>query len=136
MNEISSTTASDSTTPQNSQKSAVSKLLIASFTLLGLVILVTAYFVWQNYTLGNQIDVAKAEEQKYQSQIDILKSDPQVRAAEILANQKDSIAKSIEKSNAAKYVRELDQLHKDYGITFNGFSYSQNKVSTAVTSQK
>lgn len=96
----------------------------------------TAYLYWQNSQLDAKIAELKGKTQEYQSKIEILKKDPLVRSWELFFGQKDSMSKAITKSNAAIYIREMDKIEKDFGFYFNGFTFSQDKISTGVSAQK
>jgi len=111
-------------------------MIYVSFAVAAAVILVTGYFYWQNSQLDSRIAEVQAKTQEYQSRIDVLKKDPIVRAGELFSGQRDVIAKAIAKSNAATYVREMDRIQKDFGIYFDGFSFAQGKITTALIAQK
>jgi outer membrane murein-binding lipoprotein Lpp len=94
------------------------------------VFVATGYFYWQNSIIDAKIEEVRAKTAEYQSKIDTLKKDPNVRAGELFASQKDAISRSITRSNAANYIREMGTIEKEYGFFFNGFSFSKDKVTT------
>ncbi len=101
-----------------------------------MVFLSTAFFYWENRRMDAKIQDIRSKTQEYQEQIEVLKKDPNVRAWELFFGQKDAISRSINKSNAANYIREMEKIEKDFGLYFNGFSFSQDRISTGVTVQK
>lgn len=78
----------------------------------------------------------RAKTQEYQRKIDVLKADSLVRAGELFIGQKEALSRSIDRSNAAKYVRELEKMQKEFGFFFTGFSYFQDKITTSVMAPK
>lgn len=118
------------------KKSNSGTLYVISIIIASLVVFSTAYFYWENSRMDSKIVEATAKTQEYQTKIEVLKNDPNIRAGQLFAAQKDNISKSITKSNAAVYIRELDKIEKENGFFFNGFNFSMNKISTAVTAQK
>jgi hypothetical protein len=140
MHDISSTeTLKDAGSLQEKASSGMSsskKTTYISGIFLLIICSLTGFLFWQQRTIEAKIQSTQSQLSEYQSKITLLKSDPQVRASEILATQKDVIEKTIEKSNAARYIRELTTLSSLYGVAFNGFTFSQNKVSTTAVAQK
>ncbi|MDD2745755.1 MAG: hypothetical protein PHU93_04415 [Candidatus Gracilibacteria bacterium] len=96
----------------------------------------TAYLYWQNSKMDTKIAEIQMKTQEYQTKIELLKKDPIVRSGEIFFGQKENMSKAIDKSNAAVYIREMDKIEKDFGFYFNGFTFSQDKISTGVSAQK
>jgi hypothetical protein len=126
MHDISSTeTLKDADSLQEKASSGMSsskKTTYISGIFLLIICSLTGFLFWQQRTIEAKIQSTQSQLSEYQSKITLLKSDPQVRASEILATQKDVIEKTIEKSNAARYIRELTTLSSLYGVAFNGFT--------------
>jgi len=96
----------------------------------------TAFFFWENSRMDAKIQDIRSKTQEYQEQIEVLNKDPNVRAWELFFVQKDTISRSINQSNAANYIREMEKIEKDFGLYFNGFSFSKDKIATSVVAQK
>ncbi len=110
--------------------------LILSVVVFLVVIGLSGFFSWQNSLLGSQISDIRGKTSEYQTKANVLKSDPLVRSGELFAGQKDILAKAIDTSNAAIYVREMQKMQKDFGFYFNGFSFAQNKVTSSIVATK
>lgn len=122
------------TPTQNKPKNGL--LFTLSVVMAMVVASSTAYLYWQNSKLDTQISELQMKTQEYQSKIELLKKDPIVRSGEIFFGQKENMSKAIDKSNAAIYIREMDKIEKDFGFYFNGFTFSQDKISTGLSAQK
>jgi len=128
---------SNPTSPvSNSQKSKHGLSFIISLITAIFVAAATGYLYWQNSKLDTQISEVQAKTQEYQSKIEVLKKDPIVRSGEIFFGQKENMSRAITKSNAAIYIREMDKIEQEFGFYFNGFTFSQDKISTGVSAQK
>jgi DNA-binding MurR/RpiR family transcriptional regulator len=90
-----------------------------------LMLLATGYYYWTNYQAQKVLEGIYAEKSGYDTQIQVLKSNPEILAAEILLTKEEELKKTIEQSNPAIYLRELDRIYKAKGIYFEGFSYSK-----------
>lgn len=100
------------------------------------VFLSTVFFYWENSRMDAKIQDIRTKTQEYQGQIEVLKKDPIVRAWELFFGQREALSWSINKSNAANYVREMQKIEKEFGLYFNGFSFSQDRITTSIMSQK
>lgn len=130
------TEPNDAKTPEPRTKSNEGPMYVLSIIIALAVSASTGYFYWENGRMDAKISEVHAKTQEYQTQIDVLKKDPNVRAGELFFGQKEAISQTIAKSNAANYIREMDTIEKDFGFYFNGFTFTQDKISTAVTAQK
>lgn len=109
--------------------------LVSGLVFIG-VIALSGFFYWKNTDMDRIIAENRTKTQEYQRKIDVLKADPLVRAGELFIGQKEALSRSIDRSNAAKYVRELEKMQKEFGFFFTGFSFFQDKINTSVMAPK
>lgn len=131
--EVASRDMETSTTPGDLKKQTFQ--ILGSGFFIGTLVL-TGYYYWSNNAAKNELMEIEAKTASYQSQVNELKADPSVLSAEVLMTQKDAIVKTIEQSNPAIYLRELEAIYKDQGVSFRSFNFSKNKVTTVLVVQR
>lgn len=117
-------------------KPSIPVVTIAAATFFTAVISLTGYFFYTNTSLETAIASEKKRAAEYETSIAALKRDSAVQAAEVLSKAKPEIIKNIESSVASNYVRELDRIHKEYLVQFNGFAYLAGRVTTSIVAEK
>ena len=102
----------DASTKVEGGKVAVKYPIFIAGSFLVFIVLVTGYYYWTNYQAEKVLDQINSEKAEYESKIQVLKSNPDILAAEILMTKEAEIKKTIELSNPAIYIRELERIYK------------------------
>lgn len=118
------------------QKKPLARVFVVSVTLLVAVLALTGYFAYRNYSLDADIANEQNRLAGYEASIQALSQDPGVQAMDLLRKAKPEILKTMDRSNVAKYVRELDELRTKYSVNFTGFNFANNAVSTTVNAPR
>lgn len=102
-----------------------------SIAISAVVISVTAFLYI--YSMSIEKDTAQYMDSKseYEQRISELKSNKEVASYDIVKNAKQGIEKSIERSEAQKYISEIYALKSKYSIEFTWFSFDWENISTS-----
>ena len=120
---------------------AYSKATLIAWGILIVVILITVFLYSRVLILeGERSDIISAIATD-QAAIDQLKAKPELRAAELFRNNKTMLSTTIDKSNAATYIRELERIQsEDNNLIMSGFSFNSSakwgKITTSAVSLK
>jgi Tfp pilus assembly protein PilX len=110
--------------------------LIAGVVLL-VVLTITGFLYAQVTSLESERSAIVTAIANEQAAIDVLKAKPELRATELFRNNKTVLAKAIDTSNAATYIRELERIQaEDNNLILSGFNYGGGKITTSATSLK
>lgn len=119
--------------PTASKKRYLLPVSIAAFALSAGF---SGYVKYASYATAERTAEIRRELSEYESKIGLLRADPSVAAADLMNRNKAGIESDVSKSEAQKYVSELMRLHRDYEVDFDGFSYSNGKIATIVSSRQ
>ncbi|MDQ1343645.1 MAG: hypothetical protein QG650_365 [Patescibacteria group bacterium] len=129
---------SSSETPITKDPSANSKKSFMAIAVLLLAVSagLSGYLKYQVWSFSDKTAAIRQELAEFETKIGILKADPAVAAADLLNRNKASLEQDISRSEAQRYVTALTKLHLDYDVDFDGFSFSNGKVSTIVSARQ
>lgn len=116
------------------EKSTHNIFFILSITLFTIVCTISTFLFLQNSNLSSSIEASRNEITEYTNSIEKIKSDKKIIAAELIADNKSEILRTIKASEAQLYISELLDISKKYKMIFSGFSYENGKISTSAVS--
>lgn len=116
------------------KKSSQDVFVILSMVIFAIVCAASAFLFFENIRISSAIESNKSEIAKYENSIEKIKSDKKMIAAELVANNKSEIDKTIQLSAVQKYITELQDVSKKYKMMFTGFAYENGKITTSAVS--
>ena len=126
-------------TPEVQEKApapAKRSFMTASVIILAVSAGFAGYLKYETWTVSERIAGVRHELSEFETQINALKADPAVAAADLLGRNKASLQKDVERSMAQKYVAEFMRLHRDYDVDFDVFQFNAGKITTIITSRQ
>lgn len=110
--------------------------MAASVLILAVSVGFAGYLKYETWAVSERVAGVRHELSEFETQINALKADPAVAAADLLGRNKAALEQDIERSMAQKYVVEFMRLHRDYDVDFDGFQFSAGKISTIITARQ
>lgn len=101
------------------KKSNIDIFLVLSGTLFASICAASAFLFFENSSLSRAIEAGKNDITNYTIGIEKIKSDKNIIAAELVANNKSEILATIKKSEAQTYIKELEDISKKYKMMFS-----------------
>lgn len=119
---------------KSNKQSTQSILFIASAGIFLIISILSILLFLENVRLTSGIEKAQVDSAQYLANIEKIKSDKKIIAAELVTNNKSTIVQAIKKSEAQLYISELTNIARKYKMIFTGFSYENGKVTTSAVS--
>ena len=118
-----------------SNKKKIPTGFIGAGALLWFVIIATiGLYIYNGAIEKNNIEL-KGKNDAIQSDIDVLKQDPQIQIATLITKNKALLEQMEYFSQIPLFISQVDALESEYSLNFDGFKYSKGIVSTDAVSQ-
>lgn len=100
------------------------------------VIVSTLWLFWYNYYIW-KTNASMAEEQaRLEWAINDLKTKKDIQIYELLSTYNNQLSKLERNSDLVKYMEHMDDIEKNYWVSFSGFSISDWEIKTTVTARR
>lgn len=108
-------------------------IFIVSVVLLSATLSVWAFLSLSTASTERTIESAKSAITEADRAIQELRNNRDVRAYELLTQNKLILEREVTNSEAQRYISELLALSRHYDLNISGFTYSQGKITTAAS---
>jgi hypothetical protein len=101
------------------KKSNIDIFLLVSATLFAIICIASAFLYFESRNLSASIEINKSDIINYTNSIEKIRSDKNIIAAELVANNKSEIVRNIKANEAQVYIKELQDIAKKYKMIFS-----------------
>lgn len=110
------------------------KSLIVSIVILSIVVLITAWIKYFDYSLQNKVEAYKAETISLEDEIREIKKDKIVQIYSLVEDNKKLLDEKKALNQIPGYVNEVKKIASEYGLSLKGFDYKSGEITTSAYS--